>query len=52
MNEPVLLLNQNYEPLNVCRTRRAIVLLSKGKAELLAKAGEKPEAEAAESESA
>ena len=36
MNEPVLLLNQNYEPLNVCRTRRAIVLLSKGKAELLA----------------
>ncbi len=35
MNEPVLLLNQNYEPLNVCRTRRAIVLLSKGKAELL-----------------
>jgi len=24
---PVLVLNQNYEPLNVCRARRAIVLL-------------------------
>ena len=32
---PVLLLNQNYEPLNVCPVRRAIVLLWKGKAELL-----------------
>ena len=32
---PVLLLNQNYEPLNVCPVRRAVVLLWKGKAELL-----------------
>ncbi len=32
----VLLLNQNYEPLNVCRVRRAVVLLAKGKAEPLA----------------
>jgi 5-methylcytosine-specific restriction endonuclease McrA len=31
----VLLLNQNYEPLNVCPARRALVLLDKGKAELL-----------------
>ena len=31
----VLLLNQNYEPLNVCPVRRAVVLLWKGKAELL-----------------
>ena len=31
MDTPVLLLNQNYEPLNVCRVRRAIVLLAKGK---------------------
>ena len=31
----VLLLNQNYEPLNVCHARRAIVLLDKGKAEML-----------------
>ena len=31
----VLLLNQNYEPLNVCHVRRAIVLVGKGKAELL-----------------
>jgi 5-methylcytosine-specific restriction endonuclease McrA len=31
----VLLLNQNYEPLNVCPARRAVVLLGKGKAELL-----------------
>jgi 5-methylcytosine-specific restriction endonuclease McrA len=31
----VLLLNQNYEPLNVCPVRRAVVLLGKGKAEVL-----------------
>ena len=31
----VLLLNQTYEPLNVCRLRRAIVLLGKGKAEMV-----------------
>ena len=36
VDTPVLLLNQNYEPLNVCRVRRAIVLLAKGKAEPLA----------------
>ena len=35
MNRAVLLLNQNYEPLNVCRARRAIILLIKGKAEVL-----------------
>lgn len=35
VNYSVLLLNQNYEPLNVCPIRRAIVLLGKGKAELL-----------------
>lgn len=35
MNLPVLVLNQNYEPLNVCNVRRAIVLLDKGKAEVL-----------------
>ena len=35
MDTPVLLLNQNYEPLNICRVRRAIVLLAKGKAEPL-----------------
>lgn len=35
MNEPVLLLNANFEPLNVCTTRRAIGLVLKGKAELL-----------------
>ena len=32
---PVLVLNQNYEPLNVCNVRRAMVLLDRGKAELL-----------------
>jgi 5-methylcytosine-specific restriction endonuclease McrA len=31
----VLVLNQNYEPLNVCNARRAIVLLDGGKAEVL-----------------
>jgi len=32
---PVLVLNQNYEPLNVCRVRRAVVLLYHGRAEML-----------------
>ncbi len=35
INFPVLVLNQNYEPLNVCRVRRAVVLLDRGKAEML-----------------
>jgi len=34
-NSPVLVLNQNYEPLNICKVRRAIVLLLYGKAEVL-----------------
>lgn len=33
--EGVLVLNQNYEPLNVCNTRRALGLLDGGKAEVL-----------------
>jgi 5-methylcytosine-specific restriction endonuclease McrA len=36
MNEPVLVINANYEPLNVCTTRRALGLLLAGKAEMLA----------------
>ena len=32
---PVLVLNQNYEPLNICTVRRAVLLLYKGKAETL-----------------
>ena len=35
IDSPVLLLNQNYQPLNVCSARRAIVLMSKGKAEVI-----------------
>ncbi|GIW07893.1 MAG: hypothetical protein KatS3mg060_2698 [Dehalococcoidia bacterium] len=35
VNTPVLVLNQNYEPLNVTSARRAIVLLDRGKAEVL-----------------
>jgi 5-methylcytosine-specific restriction endonuclease McrA len=31
----VLVLNQNYEPLNICNGRRAIVLVISGKAEVL-----------------
>lgn len=31
----VLVLNQNYDPLNVCNGRRAFVLLHRGKAEVL-----------------
>ncbi|MGI8644524.1 MAG: HNH endonuclease [Thermomicrobiales bacterium] len=35
MNKAVLVLNQNYEPLNVCNARRAIVMVFDGKAEIL-----------------
>ncbi len=35
LSSSVLVLNLNYEPINVCNVRRAVVLLSKGKAELL-----------------
>ena len=35
VNLPVLVLNQNYEPLNVTRVRRAVVLMGLGKAEML-----------------
>ncbi len=31
----VLVLNQNYEPLNVCNARRALLLIHGGKAEIL-----------------
>ena len=33
LDESVLVLNQNYEPLNVCSVRRALVLIFRGKAE-------------------
>jgi 5-methylcytosine-specific restriction endonuclease McrA len=36
INAPVLVLNQNYEPMNVCDIRRAFRLLGADKAELLA----------------
>ncbi|MCR4392925.1 MAG: HNH endonuclease [Dehalococcoidales bacterium] len=32
---PCLVLNQSYEPLNICRARRAINLIFSGKAEML-----------------
>jgi 5-methylcytosine-specific restriction endonuclease McrA len=35
INHPVLVLNQSYEPLTVCRARRAVVLVFQGKAEML-----------------
>src|SRR5689334_20867491 len=35
MNTPVLVLNYNYEPLNICNARRALVLVLCGKAEVL-----------------
>jgi 5-methylcytosine-specific restriction endonuclease McrA len=35
INLPVLVLNQSYEPLNICRVRRAIVLIYENKAELV-----------------
>ncbi len=35
LNEPVLVLNVNYEPLHVCNTKRALALVFHGKAEIL-----------------
>ena len=35
LNAPVLVLNLNYEPLNVCSVKRALVLVVVGKAEVL-----------------
>ena len=35
INYPVLVLNQSYEPLNICRVRRAVMLIYRGKAEML-----------------
>ena len=35
INNPVLVLSQSYEAVNICRVRRAIVLLLRGKAEML-----------------
>src|SRR3569833_4108484 len=35
MSQEVLVLNSDYEPLNVCNMRRAIVLLYLGKADIL-----------------
>ncbi len=37
LNRPVLLLNQNYEPLSLCRLKRALVLIMSRKAEPLEK---------------
>jgi 5-methylcytosine-specific restriction endonuclease McrA len=35
IHAPVLVLNLNYVPLNICNVRRAVILVGKGKAELL-----------------
>jgi len=35
MHEPVLVLNANFEPINVCNTRRALGLILNGKASLV-----------------
>lgn len=35
MQEPVLVLNANFEPINVCNTRRALGLMLTGKASLV-----------------
>jgi len=39
INSSVLVLNQNYQPLNVCSVRRAVSLLGRGKAETLEQSG-------------
>ena len=35
MNQEVLVLNSDFEPLNVCNLRRAVVLVYMGKADIL-----------------
>ena len=35
LHSSVLVLNQDYQPLNVCNVKRAIVLLTRGKAEVV-----------------
>lgn len=35
LNEPVLILNVNFEPLHVCSTKRALALVFAGKAEII-----------------
>lgn len=35
LNEPVLILNVNFEPLHVCNTKRALSLVMAGKAEII-----------------
>ncbi len=35
LNEPVLILNVNFEPLHVCNTKRALLLVFAGKAEMI-----------------
>ncbi|MEX0763211.1 MAG: HNH endonuclease [Dehalococcoidia bacterium] len=37
---PVLVLNQNYQPLNICDVRRAVSLVGRGKAESIQQTGE------------
>ena len=35
VNIPVLVLNQDYQPVNICRVRRALVLVMQDKAEII-----------------
>ncbi len=35
LNEPVLILNANFEPLHICSTKRALALVLSGKAEII-----------------
>lgn len=37
VRRPVLVLNQDYRPVNICQARRAIVLMMRGKAEMVEK---------------
>jgi 5-methylcytosine-specific restriction endonuclease McrA len=39
LDSAVLVLNQNYEPLNICNAKRAVILIIGGKAEVLQQNG-------------
>ena len=40
LSQHVLVLNQNYEPINICSVRRAIILVFRGKAQIVEQAGQ------------
>jgi len=36
INNPVIVLNRDYSPVNICKARQAVVMINNGKAEVIA----------------